>query len=207
MDMDAAKEARDRFLQDLQKAQGASGVSQLLSHQMFERTPAIFGDNRAAWVDWKTRLAVSLEIDPLSIVLVGSAALGFSPTVGKNMKFFGPESDIDVAVISPHHFDLAWHELRFFNDHSRYPAQIREVLESHETKYVYWGTIATDRVLMCFDFGKRWSLPLKDMREHAPTLDREINVRLYRDPASLRTYQVRGLLETRNELSRRKAVF
>ena len=204
--MKAAEEARKDFRNRLLSTQGRESVDKLISHQLFGRTPAIFGDDQAAWIDWKAELAAGLEVDPLSIFIVGSAALGFSPSIGKDMHLFQSSSDIDVAVISPHHFDLAWHELRSF-DRSRFPATTCETLSKHDLKYIYWGTVATDEVLMCFDFGKKWSARLDKMRDRPPTVDRDVNVRLYRDPASLRTYQIKGLLEARSELLLQGASF
>lgn len=188
---------RDEFLSALLEWRGREGVERLLSHHMFERTPAVFEESRSAWIDWKTKLAAGLEVDPLSILLVGGAALGFSPI--QDLHFFGPRSDVDVAVISPRHFDIAWHRLRSFKS---FPAKSRRTLEEHRRKYVYWGAIATDLELDCFEFGACWEARLREMAEDPFTFGREINARIYRDPASLRRYQLVGIMQTQKVLLR-----
>lgn len=197
-DMVAIKEARHSFLTDLHGAETREALGSLLSHHIFERTPAVFNGNRAAWIDWKTKLAAGLEVDPLSLVLVGGAALGFSPIA--DLHYFRPQSDVDVAVISPRHFDSAWHRLRSYN---HYPSEMRRVLKEHCQRYIYWGIVATDLTLACFEFGDHWTAVLQEMRNESATLNREINVRIYRDPASLRTYQIVGLRGTQRALRRK----
>src|SRR3954466_2890922 len=77
-----------------------------------ETTPHLFGASRAAYLQWKSRLAEDLGVSWLDVVLVGSAAAGYSLSPYKKFKQFSSDSDIDVAIMSPYYFDLAWRWMR-----------------------------------------------------------------------------------------------
>jgi hypothetical protein len=81
------------------------------SRQLLDRVPWLFSD-RPQYIGWKAALAADLEVDPYMLVVVGSAAVGFSLSPWKRFSEFGPNSDIDVAVVSTRHFDDAWRWLR-----------------------------------------------------------------------------------------------
>lgn len=61
----------------------------------------------------------SVDAEEISVWIVGSAKLGFSVSEKRlkdgrllpRYRLFGPDSDIDVAVISPSIFDQIWEEL------------------------------------------------------------------------------------------------
>ncbi len=85
--------------------------SEFVSVHLLESVPAVFSGNSRRWIEWKTRLAKMLEVDAYEIALIGSAAVGFSLNPRKRFAPFSASSDIDVAVVSSHHFDLAWRYL------------------------------------------------------------------------------------------------
>jgi hypothetical protein len=175
-----------------------------VSRHLFESVPHAFSGDLERWIDWKTRLGRHLEVDPAEMVLTGSSAVGFSMNPSKNYAAFHPGSDIDVGVISAHHFEIAWRYLR----RSRpgwllLPPETRRALKWHRNNYVFSGAIATDMILSLLPFGQAWQTGLDDMATQHPTLDHEVRLRIYRDYDALRTYQVgcveklrRALLET-----------
>ena len=69
----------------------------------------------------------------------------------------------------------------------------REAIIEHRTNYIYWGTIATDRVLHYLPFVRPWTEALAAMAGESPTEEREIEIRLYRDYEALRSYHMNGL--------------
>ena len=73
-------------------------------------------------------------------------------------------------------------------------------MKHHQDHYIYWGTIATDKLLSCMPFGREWLVALSAMSGRNPTYGRDINVRLYRDFASLRSYQLLGFKRAREQL-------
>src|SRR5688500_10040342 len=80
---------------------------------VLEPLPFLFevGGPSALW-RWKSTLAGQLEVDPKNVLITGSAAVGVSLNPYKSFKPFDDKSDIDVAVISTYHFDVAWRTLR-----------------------------------------------------------------------------------------------
>jgi len=177
-------------------------LPRLLSHRLFGATPNLFDGDHKEWIEWRCELADGLGVDDHSLLLVGSAALGISLNPTNDFSAFGPKSDVDVAVISQRHFDAAWFELRELRDKRwrSLPSRVKNELRRYAPNYVFSGAIATDMLLGRLSFGKAWTVALSAMAGIDPTLDRDIKVRLYRDPEALRAYQLRGFSAAREAL-------
>lgn len=166
---------------------------------LFDRIPAIFGNNRSTFIAWKRVLGHKLEVDPACITVVGSAATGTSLNPTKNFKPFDGESDIDLAVISPYHFTVGWRYLRMNGIRRlRVDARTRIAWDEHVKRYIYWGTLATDRLLGVLPFGQEWLAASNDMAQVDPTLGRALKFRIYADFDSLRAYHVQGVRDLRD---------
>jgi hypothetical protein len=138
---------------------------------------------------WKAGLAARLEVDPKNILVTGSAAVGVSLNPYKSFKSFDKSSDVDIAVISTYHFDVAWRTLRNLGTRLfDLTASQKNSVHDHMQRYIYWGTIATDRLLPMMPFGNEWIRSLSEFAAVDPVSGREINARIYRDFASLRAY-------------------
>src|SRR5215468_1102254 len=87
-------------------------LGHLLHELLFEQVPFVFSGAWPTYRSWRMGLATGLEVDPSEIIIVGSAAVGFSLSPTKGLRPFDKTSDIDVAVISHHFFSQAWHHLR-----------------------------------------------------------------------------------------------
>lgn len=167
---------------------------------IIDRIPILFEKSVERYAVWRSALAKGLGVDPSSLIITGSSAFGISLNPYKNFKYFDESSDIDVAVISEHHFGLAWRSLRNLGStiHGLSPA-IKQSVRAHVECYIYWGTIATDRILPILPFGKEWGIALNEARNIEPTKGRVINARIYRDFDSLRAYQVNNLRTLRSQ--------
>ncbi len=77
------------------------------------------------------------------------------------------------------------------------PQPAKQSVRDHVHKYIYWGTIATDKLLPYLPFGKKWLEALDQMSRIAPTVGRDIKIRVYKDFDSLRSYQVNNLKNLR----------
>ncbi len=187
---------RDELIQQLRKTSPA----QFVENHIFDRIPALFLEDRDLFVHWKRSLAKQLEVDPACITVVGSAATGASLNPAKNFKPFDEGSDVDVAVISYHHFTLAWRYLRM-NPARRLSVDLRtrNAWDDHVHRYIYWGTIATDRLLGVLPFGLAWLKATAAIAEVAPTVGRSVNLRIYADYDSLRAYHVHGIRALREQ--------
>jgi hypothetical protein len=173
-----------------------------VNHHVLDRTPWLFED-RTRYIEWKTILATEIAVDPFSIVVVGSAALGFSLSPKKGLSPFGERSDIDVAVVSPTHFDTAWRWLRNLGSprllgHGSFE---RGIVDWHRKNLVFDGAIATtDELLSRLEFGPSWKAALGRAGNREPTVGRNVKVRVYRDFESLRAYHVANIQELQRGL-------
>lgn len=190
------EEVRKRFIEELI----SKPPDLLASVWIIERTPYPFNDDRELYIQWKHKLAEGLCIDSSSIVITGSGAFGVSLNPYKNYRSFDEKSDIDVAIISEYYFNESWRHLRNLGStiHGFPPSAKQAVLE-HVNKYIYWGTITTDRILEYLPFGKEWSKVLVEMSKTEPTKNRNIKARIYKDYESLRAYQVNNLKQLRTQ--------
>lgn len=173
----------------------------IVAEHVLERVPFIFSDNWKLYRWWRKELGQRLGIDPREITLTGSACVGHSLSPTKGLRPFDQQSDVDVAIVSEWHFSEAWHCLRNIDPVTTQltPTQ-RIALAEHQKRYVYWGCIATDRVLTLLPFGAKWLEGLTFMAGVDPTEGRKINARIYKDFRALASYQARGILALRNEL-------
>jgi hypothetical protein len=146
-------------------------------------------------------LASKLGVDPYSIIVVGSASVGFSLNPEKNWKPFDDESDIDVAVISSTHFEMSWHFLKTMKptDIYRLSKEMQEAIKSHESTYIYWGAIAADMILGILPFGKEWLNGLGEISKETSN-SHVIELRIYKDMESLRDYTTRSLKKLRAKI-------
>ncbi|MCX6501142.1 MAG: hypothetical protein NT132_01805 [Microbacterium sp.] len=173
------------------------------SIHILDRVPAIF-DDRAQYAAWRSDLGAELEVDPLCVVVVGSTAVGvsLSPRPDKRFRPYHDDSDVDVAVISPRHFDEAWRWLRALGplDALKGRPDEADLLGWHRRSLVFDGTIATDRLLPYLPFGAVWQSALGRASRRPPTLDRDVKARIYRDFESLREYHRRNVESLRASL-------
>lgn len=172
------------------------------SKYIFESVPHVFAEDLDSYVSWKTILGERIEVDPRAIAITGSAGVGISLNPEKSLKDFSRNSDVDVAVVSFHHFDLAWRCLRAMPSALRLSLnrRQRESARDHERRLIYWGTIATDRILDVLPFSTPWLKAFSHMAGINPTTERNINARIYRDFESLRAYQLRSVEKARSNI-------
>jgi hypothetical protein len=171
------------------------------SQHIFEAVPFIFDGDLRAYVRWKTELSARLSIDPRAVAIVGSASLGFSLNPDKNLKKFDDTSDVDVAVVSYRHFEAAWDHLRKLGAAlTAMTVEAQNAVQAHRRRYVFDGTIATDFILQYLPFAAEWLPAFAHMAGVAPTENRDIRARIYRDFDSLREYQLGGVLAARAHL-------
>jgi len=172
-----------------------------VSRYLLEPIPHVFFGDISLWVEWKTKLATHLEVDPYEIVVAGSGALGFSLNPKNELSAFNDSSDIDVCVISHSHFEAAWRYLRTTKPSwLSLPKSTRNAFSAHRRNYVFEGAIATDLILPFLPFGKRWQAGLDEMAKVEPTKGREVKLRIYRDFDALRAYQIQGVIKAKTSI-------
>ena len=189
-------EIRDEFLSELLN----SPPELVASLWILDKVPYPFKENKKQYANWRHKLSSMIEVDSSEIVIIGSGAFGISLNPYKNYRFYDDDSDIDVAIISEYFFNTSWRYLRNLGTdiHSMPPAA-KQSVKDHVNKYVYWGTIATDKILPYLPFGSQWSIALQEMSKIEPTKNRNIKARIYKDFESLRAYQVNNLKKLRTK--------
>jgi hypothetical protein len=186
---------REQFFDDLL----TKPLSFVVSKWIIDCSPHIFLNQPVECIMWKEKLSSLIGIDSRSIVITGSAGVGFSLNPSKNFRKYNANSDIDVAVISNHYFDISWHALRNLGTKRHgLPEELKASVQDHVKRLIYWGTIATDKILSILPFGKEWDEALTKMKSEPATQDREINIRIYKDFESLRAYNINNLNNLKN---------
>lgn len=172
-----------------------------------KKPPYIFGEDNSAHNVWKKIIAEELGVSLFDLMIVGSAAVGRSLNPAKNLAAFTQDSDIDIAVVSAHYFDLSWRWMRRLgSDRYRLPKPAQDWIKEHEARLVYWGAIATDQLLQYMPFGPTWVQKIAAYSNRAPADGREINLRLYRDHESLEAYLTRSIRKTRSTFYAEKEI-
>jgi hypothetical protein len=188
---------REEFIESLRTEQ----PERFLERNLLRRSPFVFQDNEEEYFSWRAKLSSLIDVDPSCIMLVGSSAVGFSLNPHKNYKQFDDESDIDVAVVSSQYFVVAWRYLRMnFKRSLKLDYKTLSAWKEHQNNYVYWGTIAADKLLGVLPFGKEWLAATTALASISPTLNRDIKLRIYYDHDSLRSYQLKGIKGLRDSL-------
>lgn len=176
-------------------------VSYTTSKWIIERIPHLFNGDLEKYIDWKERLSTLIGVDGKAIVFTGSASVGISLNPNKNFKEFTSDSDIDVAIISNHYFDVAWHFLRNIGPkYHRLKQSEKNSIDDHRQRLIYFGTIATDKIVQLLPFGKEWVDAMVEMGTIDPTKNRQINFRIYKDFEALKSYHISGVIKIKDQL-------
>ncbi len=72
-----------------------------------------------------------------------------------------------------------------------YPMQT--AIKEHREKYIYWGTIATDRILPLLSFGSKWVRIIPKLSEFEEIRDHDIHFRIYKDKQAFRRYLLQSI--------------
>ncbi|PDT13750.1 hypothetical protein CO670_26825 [Rhizobium sp. J15] len=167
---------------------------------LLDRLPHLFREDWHLYRQWKRKLASLIQVDPRNISVVGSACTGFSLNPLKNFKNFDGNSDVDVAIVSEHHFSISWRALRSTNLSAVGDHKMRSAIGDHRSRYIYWGCIAADRILGLLPFKREWTEAMYAMAGEKPTEEREINFRIYRDYDALRAYHMNGMENLKSKI-------
>lgn len=190
------KELRSKLLTDLK----VQRVENFAARRLFDTVPVIFPDP-VSCTEWKVRAANLLSVDPCSIYVIGSACTLVSFNPNKNFKLFDAKSDVDIAVISGYHFEIAWRAVRDIGAGKyKLDAAGQVALQEHRDSHVYWGMFVTEKLLSALPFGKEWTGVALQLSNEEPMRGRDIKFRLYRDSFSFVGYHLHGLRKLRQQL-------
>ncbi|MGV8832147.1 MAG: hypothetical protein ACOH2N_09245 [Devosia sp.] len=171
-----------------------------MSKHLFGVTSHVLPD-AADFLEWKVGLCAGLGVEPSSAFLVGSGAVGISLNPFKNFKEFDAGSDLDVAIVSSEHFEVAWKFLRanFRRQRRTLRGRAKVALESHVNGLVFWGAVEADALLSIYPFGLGWITALVDASTEVVG-NRTVKARIYKDFDALNDYQIQGVGKLRNNI-------
>jgi hypothetical protein len=165
-----------------------------------------FSSDQIRHVSTSLAAKFSIEIDSVQIRVVGSAKLGYglfkkrtkTGEVLPAFRPFRPESDIDLARISPHLYEIIWDELSTHaNNFPWMPWDSGKLGD-----YMVYGWLRPDhfpkniRLRRCDDW---WDV-FRALSSDSRLGRRSIRGALYHSLDHLRRYQLRGLNQCRAEL-------
>lgn len=201
--------------EELRRALEASpSLATFFSMQVLDAVPWIFRGDVDLYRAWKQDVADAAGVTSDAIVLVGSAAVGYSLSPFKAGRDFrpvldgeDPPSDIDVAVIDSDLFTKAWNDLVRSDRHrslwrivgrSGGRATIPEAIAKMRQD-VYFGAVASNYALPGSESASRVRTLLSAVTRRNPFRGHPPRARLYRRRDDLLAYHeqsLRQLLDT-----------
>jgi hypothetical protein len=172
------------------------------SKWIIDKTPHIFDGDADDFRKWKHELCALLKVDAATLLMVGSAAVGVSLSPFKALREFKADSDVDLAVVSEYHFNVVWRWLRSLGaERYRWPREVQYSINDHRERLIYYGIIATDKLLAYTPLGTEWVPALAAVTKGGRTAGRDVKIRLYKDFEALRAYQVNAIRELNRKLA------
>ncbi|NJP35718.1 hypothetical protein [Micromonospora thermarum] len=178
----------------------------LVGRIVIDRLPYTF-ETKKQYFTWRDELAEGIQVDARDIIIVGSAATGRSLSAKKKFGVFGSKSDVDIAVVSSRHFDIAWQWFRRVNVNLlNLDDEGLRLFEQHRKQYIFNGMIAANYFLNYLPFGTSWVQELQRCEKYLPSVlrGRKMSVRIYKDNEALREAQMAALNGYRTYLAAKK---
>lgn len=150
-----------------------------------------------------------LGIEANGIFCVGSGAVGLSLNPNKindsSLKSFDDASDLDIALISEVHFERAWRDLRQAVEPTL--IEVDPVIVEHlswQRKRFFDGAILAEKLLPTLSFANIWVPSLIRLNDLVATLlgrNTTVNIWIYRDYWSLRSYVASSIVRCRRKVT------
>jgi hypothetical protein len=173
---------------------------------VFGRRPWIF-DSDESYNLWRETIASELRLDGNNILVVGSAATGFSLSPLKPGRPFrslndpsGGASDVDMVILNENLFTRAWDIIVSFDRGRR--LGFGEDSRAKIRLDVYWGLVATWSIPENTDPARSVLTALSTAGRIPPIRGHMITCRLYRRREDLEAYHVNSMRLLRLELSK-----
>lgn len=179
-----------------------------IDQHFLRQDPHVFAGKTPSFHDTACELANRLDVERNGIFCIGSGAIGLSinPANIENghLAEFNVDSDLDIAIISSRHFELAWRELLIATQPhlKEVPKEVEENL-GWQKKRLFDGAILVNKLLGALSFGPEWLAAIDVVSgQVGDALDRNIKTDfwIYRDYWSLRNYVGRGIVMCQTKL-------
>ena len=165
------------------------GNINVLLEQLFSGVPHAF-DSAEEYKKFQSQLGTPFNINPETVVLVGSGRFGFSLAPHKFGQPFHPRSDLDVVLVDQNLFDSSWLELIRYDFKSlSFNADIATSLREHRSNNVFWGYLEPYRLKNALSFySKVWFPTFMKLGLLRGTAGRIVKARVYRTWEHARAY-------------------
>jgi hypothetical protein len=190
---------------ELKAALNSCGDGEFVDREVLGRCPWIF-DNGEVYRAWQASVAREVAVGPEDVRIVGSAATGYSLSPLKPGRAFrrikangGKTSDIDIALIAPSLFMVAWETIVYF-DRGRRLGTEYETLSKIRLD-IYWGLVAQRSLPLNTDPARSVKGAMNVAGRTPPLRGYPIKCRIYRRAEDLRAYHINSLRQLRQELS------
>lgn len=195
--------------EELKDLLDAQTETEFTDGQLLGRRPWIF-DADETYHAWRRSVAATLAIEPSAVCIVGSAATGFSLSPWKAGRPFlrtlslNPVvSDIDIALIDPNLFAVAWDTIVRFDRELRLGGT--EESRSKIRMNVYLGLVGQRTLPRNTERARRLFTAISVDGRHPPLRGYRLQSRLYRRVEDLRAYHITSLRQLRAQLATEKA--
>jgi hypothetical protein len=132
----------DRYFdhEELRGDLGRRDLADVVGDLLFQGHPWLFSDSPDVFVDLQAYVSRELGDAEADVILVGSAATGYSVSPDSFARVFMTSSDLDFLVISPLLFDTAWNCIRRWCHPRRnnLPAREDDWFQERQAQ-VFWG--------------------------------------------------------------------
>ena len=187
---------------------GATDPPGWIDQHFLRQDPFAFAHGTLSFHSAACTLSESLDVERNGIFCIGSGAIGLSINPAKivdgHLKEFDHDSDLDVAIVSSRHFELAWRELLLATQPhlKEVPAAVEKNL-AWQRKRLFDGAILANKLLGSLSFGTKWLGAIDSVSGRIEdSFDRSVTAEfwIYRDYWSLRNYVARGVVACQREI-------
>jgi len=173
--------------------------------------PWIFKGDNNRYTSWRDEIANIVKINASDVFIVGSAATGYSLSplkAGRPFRFPTElnrlPSDIDLALVCPHLFTIAWNEMikldrkRVLSKHVGHHWEDTWTKLEHARVNIYWGFFPSQLAAPGTTTARRLRMVFSATSRNKPFLGHRVSARLYRryeDMMAYHLYSIRALKE------------
>lgn len=188
----------------------------LVERHLLSGLPYVFRDKPENLDLLRNHLSERLECSPADIHVVGSSRTGFALNPDRYPREFGPESDIDIVIISAEIFDRYWHTFLNWNYPRRYElpyAERRWAWRRQDDLWWGWfrptairfkGLRFPDVLKPARDLSTAWFDAFQSLSTLREFASYEFRSRLYRTRELATLYHANGLRKLRTAVKARE---
>lgn len=146
----------DPEIQERKKAVATLNPMTVVSDFILKSEPYAFRDRPEAYGEFRSELALRLDVDCENISLIGSARLGFSLNKARLLSPFSDQSDLDIVIVASEIFDEAWLELLSKQDKFSLAGEDERSRFKRTRDNIFFGYFRPDHFPINTELSKAW---------------------------------------------------